>query len=124
MDSARRYQFCDSRFLQTIILRLLFSLYAARFMTTKIAKEFHWEMAHRLPFHTGGCQNLHGHSYKLWVQLEGEPNDKGMVVDYFDLKAVVEPLVKQLDHSFLCDRSDDVMVQFFRENPLKVNYVD
>jgi 6-pyruvoyltetrahydropterin/6-carboxytetrahydropterin synthase len=93
-------------------------------MTTRIAKEFHWEMAHRLPYHTGGCQNVHGHSYRLWVEVEGEPDAQGMVMDYLDLKAVVEPLVKQLDHSFLCDRSDEMMMQFFHGNSLKVNYVD
>ncbi|MCS6808673.1 MAG: 6-pyruvoyl tetrahydropterin synthase family protein [Bacteroidota bacterium] len=93
-------------------------------MTTRIAKEFRWEMAHRLPFHTAGCQNIHGHSYKLWVELEGTPDYRGMVMDYIDLKAVVEPIIRQLDHSFLCDRSDELMVQFFRTNTLKVNYVD
>ncbi|MFY8001955.1 MAG: 6-pyruvoyl trahydropterin synthase family protein [Candidatus Kapaibacteriota bacterium] len=93
-------------------------------MKTRIAKEFHWEMAHRLPLHAGGCQNVHGHSYKLWVELEGEPDSHGMVMDYYDLKTIVEPLVKQLDHSFLCDRSDELMMRFFHENTLKVNYVD
>ncbi len=93
-------------------------------MITRIAKEFHWEMAHRLPFHNGGCQNVHGHSYRLWVEVEGEPDLQGMVMDYLDLKAVVEPLVKQLDHSFLCDRADELMMQFFHHNSLKVNYVD
>lgn len=93
-------------------------------MLTRIAKEFHWEMAHRLPYHTGGCQNVHGHSYKLWVELEGEPNTQGMVLDYLELKQVVAPLVDGLDHSFLCDRSDEVMMKFFAENPLKVVIVD
>jgi 6-pyruvoyltetrahydropterin/6-carboxytetrahydropterin synthase len=94
-------------------------------MNTRIAKEFHWEMAHRLPFHTGGCQNLHGHSYKLWVEVEGEPNTQtGMVMDYLDLKRAAQPLVDTLDHSFLCDRSDSIMMAFFAEYPLKVNVVD
>jgi 6-pyruvoyltetrahydropterin/6-carboxytetrahydropterin synthase len=94
-------------------------------MTTRIAKEFRWEMAHRLPYHTSGCQNIHGHSYRLWVEIEGEPDEtRGMVLDYLDLKSAVEPLVKQLDHAFLCDRSDELMTRFFRENTLKVVYVD
>lgn len=93
-------------------------------MKTRIAKEFHWEMAHRLPFHTGGCQNVHGHSYKLWVEVEGEPNGYGMVMDYLDVKHAVQPLVEKLDHAFICDRSDEVMMAFFAENPLKVVIVD
>ncbi len=93
-------------------------------MTTTIAKDFHWEMAHRLPFHEGGCKNLHGHSYKLRVEIEGETDERGMVMDYYDLKSLIAPLVDALDHSFLCDRSDAVMASFFAENPLKVVYVD
>ena len=39
----------------------------------KIAKEFRWEMGHRLPEHFGLCKNIHGHSYKMVVEFEGEP---------------------------------------------------
>jgi len=38
----------------------------------KIAKEFKWEMGHRLPEHFGQCKNIHGHSYKMLVEFEGE----------------------------------------------------
>ena len=38
----------------------------------KIAKEFRWEMGHRLPEHFGLCKNIHGHSYKMIVEFEGE----------------------------------------------------
>lgn len=85
----------------------------------KIAKEFHWEMGHRLPFHGGGCQNIHGHSYRMRVELEGELDDNGMVLDYFELKEIVEPIVDQIDHSFLCDARDVAMLDFFDANPMK-----
>jgi 6-pyruvoyltetrahydropterin/6-carboxytetrahydropterin synthase len=93
-------------------------------MRITIAKDFHWEMAHRLPFHEGGCKNVHGHSYTMRVELEGDTDAHGMVMDYYDLKSIVQPLVDKLDHSFLCDRSDAVMMAFFDQHPLKVNYVD
>lgn len=92
-------------------------------MITKIAKDFAWEMGHRLPFHDGGCQNIHGHSYTMRVELEGEIDERGMVMDYFDLKAIVQPVVDSLDHSFLCDESDTVMTAFFAAHPMKVNRV-
>lgn len=81
-------------------------------------------MAHRLQFHEGGCKNLHGHSYKVRVELTGEPDNHGMVMDYFDLKKLVTPIVERLDHAFICDTSDTMMVEFFQKNPLKVVYVD
>jgi 6-pyruvoyltetrahydropterin/6-carboxytetrahydropterin synthase len=93
-------------------------------MLTCIAKDFRWEMAHRLPNHNGGCRNVHGHSYRMWVELAGEPDDQGMVMDYFDLKKIVDPLIAEIDHAFLCDRSDALIVNFLDSSGLKAVYVD
>ena len=93
-------------------------------MLTRIAKDFRWEMAHRLPFHGGGCRNVHGHSYRMMVELSGEPDQNGMVLDYFILKQLIDPMVEEIDHAFLCDRSDKIMVDFLTENKLKVVLVD
>ena len=87
--------------------------------TTRIAKDFHWEMGHRLPFHGGGCKNIHGHSYRMRVVIDGGLDEQGMVIDYFDLKEIVDPLVERIDHSFLCDHNDAEMLAFFELNPLK-----
>ncbi|MBS1562622.1 MAG: 6-carboxytetrahydropterin synthase [Bacteroidetes bacterium] len=93
-------------------------------MRTRISKQFRWEMGHRLAHHAGLCKNIHGHSYEAHVILAGEPDDQGMVMDYFDMKTLVQPLIDELDHCFLCDRSDDVMVDFFTDHPMKVVYID
>lgn len=93
-------------------------------MLTTISKEFKWEMGHRLPTHAGLCKNLHGHSYEAHVILTGEPDASGMVMDYFDLKTMVQPLIDQLDHCFLLDSSDTLMQQFFTDHPMKVVRVD
>jgi len=94
-------------------------------MESRIAKEFHWEMGHRLPYHQGVCQNIHGHSYTMRVEVIGTIDpDTGMVIDYFDMKSLVEPLIDRLDHSFLLDSSDHVLVDFFKQHPMKVNVVD
>jgi 6-pyruvoyltetrahydropterin/6-carboxytetrahydropterin synthase len=47
---------------------------------------------------------MHGHSYRVEVQLEG-PIDRhsGFVVDFFDIEAVFGPLLAQLDHHCLND---------------------
>lgn len=93
-------------------------------MLTTISKEFRWEMGHRLPDHQGLCRNIHGHSYKALVTLTGEPDATGMVMDYFDVKTMVQPLIDELDHCFLCDRSDTVMQEFFASHPMKVVLID
>ncbi|MCX7735583.1 MAG: 6-carboxytetrahydropterin synthase [Candidatus Kapabacteria bacterium] len=88
-------------------------------MIIKIAKEFKWEMSHRLTFHKGPCKNIHGHTYRLLVEISGVPDENGMVMDYYDLEAVVNPLVMKLDHSFLCDENDQIMLDFLKANDFK-----
>ena len=86
----------------------------------KIAKEFRWEMGHRLPLHDGACRNLHGHSYKLEVEIEGDPvPETGMIVDFQDVSAAVKPLVAELDHCFLVQDCDGELLDYLRRNRLK-----
>lgn len=93
-------------------------------MKTKIAKEFRWEMSHRLPYHSGQCKFIHGHSYKLNVAIEGEPDDRGMVLDYYNLFDVVNPILKDFDHSFVCDSKDNIMIDFLKKQNFKYNVLD
>lgn len=88
-----------------------------------ISKQFKWEMGHRIPWHTAGCQNVHGHSYQLLVELEGEPAKDGMVVDYGDISACVKPILAELDHSYMIDPSDQEMRQTLASLGLKVTEV-
>jgi 6-pyruvoyltetrahydropterin/6-carboxytetrahydropterin synthase len=74
----------------------------------RVSKEFHFEMAHALWKYDGLCKHIHGHSYKLFITIIGEPimNTKdpklGMVLDFSDLKVVVkEPIVDYFDHSLV-----------------------
>ena len=73
----------------------------------KIAKEFRWEMGHRLLCHKGKCFNLHGHSYKLLVEFQGGVESNGMVIDYFDVKEIISPIVDKLDHAVIINNEDE-----------------
>lgn len=80
--------------------------------TIRITKEFRFEGAHALQNYDGKCRHIHGHSYRLFVTLKGSPlNDSthpksGMVVDFGDLKSVVNRMiVDPFDHALLL-RSD------------------
>jgi len=69
-----------------------------------IKKEFKFDSAHKLPNYPGKCKNLHGHTWKLIISLEGEVNEKGMIIDFKDLKQQVnEKVVDKLDHTYLND---------------------
>ena len=77
----------------------------------KVAKKFRWEGAHRLPWHTDGCQNLHGHSYQMWVELSGPTGRNGMLIEFKEIKKVLAPLVKSWDHGVLVADSDAELLQ-------------
>lgn len=85
----------------------------------KIAKRFRWEMGHRLPDHDGLCRNVHGHSYSLVVELEGEPDASGMIVDFDVVSRVVKPLIDELDHAFLVDTGDTVLMDLLIDHSMK-----
>ncbi|MFZ1291094.1 MAG: 6-carboxytetrahydropterin synthase [Melioribacteraceae bacterium] len=81
----------------------------------KIAKEFRWEMGHRLQCHKGKCINLHGHSYKLIVEFTGDLTKDGMVLDYFDVKEIVGPLVDELDHTVIISDKDIELIDALKK---------
>lgn len=81
----------------------------------KIAKDFRWEMGHRLPFHEGKCKNLHGHSYKMMVEFEGDLDTNGMVLDYYIVKEVIQPLVEELDHTFMVKDDDTQLIELLKQ---------
>ena len=70
-----------------------------------VRRRFEFEAAHRLPNHPGKCRELHGHSYKLVVQVERPvDSETGMVIDFSDLKQTVgERVLTRLDHRYVND---------------------
>ncbi len=90
-------------------------------VTTKIAKEFKWEMSHRLSFHEGPCKNVHGHTYRMVVEIEGTLDQNSMVLDYYHVERIIRPMINKLDHAFLCDEDDDLMINFLNENGFKLH---
>ena len=57
---------------------------------------------------TAKCKNLHGHTYRLQVEVGGPLHASGpkagMVMDYADLKDIVKRhVVDPMDHAFLYD---------------------
>jgi len=81
----------------------------------KIAKEFHWEMGHRLPEHFGLCKNIHGHSYKIIVEFEGDLDEQGMVIDFYDVEKIIAPIIDELDHAFMVKDDDKLTIEFLEK---------
>ena len=90
----------------------------------KIAKEFHWEMGHRLPEHFGLCKNIHGHSYKMIVEFEGELDEQGMVIDFYDVEKIINSIIEKLDHAFMVKDDDKLTLEFLEKLDSKKVVVD
>jgi len=70
----------------------------------QIFKDFTFDSAHFLPNvpETHKCREIHGHTYRLTVFVEGDLHPElGWVMDFTDIKEVVEPVVKIADHKML-----------------------
>ena len=69
-----------------------------------VFKDFTFAAAHSIRGHTRGCQNLHGHNYRVRVHVAAERLDAlGMVIDFADLKAILEQVVGRFDHAVIND---------------------
>lgn len=69
-----------------------------------IFKDFTFAAAHAIRGHTRGCQNLHGHNYRVRVHLRAEQLDPlGMVLDFADLKIMMQEIVGPFDHAVIND---------------------
>ncbi len=64
-----------------------------------------FDSAHFLPNHPK-CGKVHGHTYKVEVEVEGELRD-GMVIDFEDLKAILREIVSKFDHKLINDLIDN-----------------
>lgn len=73
-------------------------------MRASIVRAFTFEAAHRLPAVPADhkCARLHGHSFRVQVEVEGPiGEDSGWVLDFADIKAAWRPLHDALDHRYL-----------------------
>lgn len=81
----------------------------------RITREFSFEGAHALEGYDGKCSHIHGHSYRLAVTVIGEPiaednsPKKGMVIDFTDLKRIVnENIIDKFDHALVMRRGAEL----------------
>lgn len=96
----------------------------------RVTKEFNFEIAHALWNYDGPCANIHGHSYRMFVTIIGEPmqNDKnpknGMVIDFGDLKKIVnQEIIFPLDHAIILSHKAFESLQCTNNQMFKKQYI-
>ena len=76
-------------------------------MKTSVTKIVKFEMGHQLTdCYSEECKSSHGHSYKLAVTFEGDVHPvTGMVMDFKQIKEILQPIINRYDHKFLTAES-------------------
>lgn len=60
--------------------------------------------AHSLNGYDGDCARLHGHNWKIEVEIIGyKLNEIGMIIDFKKIKKYTKEVISELDHSYLND---------------------
>lgn len=83
----------------------------------ELSVEVGFSSAHQLRGYKGKCENMHGHNWKVQVNVSAERlNELDLAIDFHDLKKIVGEVVSPLDHSFLNE-----VFPFTEKNPSSEN---
>ena len=68
-----------------------------------------FDSAHFLKDYHGKCRNIHGHRWRVIVEITMEEvkqdgQERGMLVDFSDLKAVLKEICDRMDHSLIYEK--------------------
>ena len=98
-----------------------------------IGKIYSFSAGHHLPHHGGQCKNVHGHNYRLEVEVTGKIDEiqTGMVMDFEQLDKIVDRVILSVhDHCYLNDLfinpTAELMVESFSRkiiNALNVGFI-
>ncbi len=70
----------------------------------RLSVDKNFSAAHQLTKYNGPCENLHGHTWKIQIVVEGNKLDEaGMLIDFRILKNELLTLTDKFDHKFLND---------------------
>jgi 6-pyruvoyltetrahydropterin/6-carboxytetrahydropterin synthase len=85
----------------------------------------HFAAAHQLKMVAAKCENLHGHNWKIEVDIAGKNlNAAGVLIDFGELKQHLSEITESLDHKFLnelhafddrCPPSSENIARFIAE---------
>ena len=92
----------------------------------ELTKEyFKFSAAHFLIFPDGAAERLHGHNYRVFVEIDAELTRHGLVIDFKRVKPVVRELVDELDEHWLVPGEHPVLTCQARDDGVtEVRYQD
>jgi len=96
-----------------------------------LKSEHSFDSAHFLSEYKGKCANIHGHRWKVEVEVQSETLTKGgqlegMVIDFGDLKRDVKSMADSYDHALIVQIGSmrDETLNCIKQDGFKVILVD
>ena len=80
--------------------------------------------AHFLIFPDGTAERLHGHNYKVFVEVSSALDDHGLVLNFKDIKPLVRKLVDDLDEHLLIPGEHPELVAERSGESMEIRYRD
>ena len=73
----------------------------------RVEKRFTLPIGHRLSKHGGRCKSIHGHNFSVLIGVKSPKlNENDMVIDFSDLKTIVNGYLDQFDHCLMLNECD------------------
>jgi 6-pyruvoyltetrahydropterin/6-carboxytetrahydropterin synthase len=74
------------------------------------------------------CGRLHGHTYAVHIKVFGNPDEKGIIIDFSLLKDIIRKIVKDLDHKILIpEKSKKITLEkdgeYIKLNSMEKQYI-
>ena|ERR1700690_2841107 len=83
----------------------------------EVTIEVAFSAAHQLRGYKGNCENMHGHNWRVQVNVMADRlNEIDIALDFRDLKKIAREVIAPLDHAFLND-----VFPFTEKNPSSEN---
>lgn len=96
-----------------------------RWSITLEKEAFKFSAAHFLIFPDGSAERLHGHNYRVYVDLDAALSRFGLVIDFKTVKPVVRELVDELDEHWLVPGDHPVLAVHRRgDGVTEVRYLE
>jgi 6-pyruvoyltetrahydropterin/6-carboxytetrahydropterin synthase len=90
-----------------------------------VAKEqLGFSSAHFISYEGDKCERLHGHNYRVAVELEGELDENRYVFDFIALKDLISGITAELDHRMLLPSGNRLIQVEQRQSSVQVTYRD
>jgi len=91
----------------------------------RLDKEYHvFSAGHFITFAGDICERLHGHNYRVAVEVEGPLDENSYVIDFIALRDALKAITNDLDHRMMLPTGHRTIQVRADENEVEVTFED